>query len=282
VMFGAGSAGVGISNLIVDAICKESGKLPGQARKQIWLVDSRGLVFKGRKSGGVTKMKEPYAHDWDGGELKNLHEIVAAVKATGIMGVSGQGQTFTEATCQAVLANNPRPLIFPMSNPTTKAECTAEQAFQWTNNKCIFASGSPFPSMTVKLDDEKEEVEIVPAQGNNAYIFPGVALGVIASRATRIPGDMFLLSAQVLSNMVSDDMLRKGTVFPPLSEIRNVSFQIAKRIASECYRLGLATEVEPTDIESLIRRTQYDHLTNVDYYDQAMDGLEDQYMDGDF
>ena len=108
-------------------------------------------MFKGRKSGGITKLKEKYAHDWDGGELKALHEIVAAVKGTAIMGVSGQGQTFTEATCKAVLAHNPRPLIFPMSNPTSKAECSAEQAFKWTNNKCIFASGSPFPRMTVKL-----------------------------------------------------------------------------------------------------------------------------------
>jgi len=198
------------------------------------------------------------------------------------MGVSGQGQTFTETTCKAVLANNPRPLIFPMSNPTTKAECTAEQAFKWTNNQCIFASGSPFPPMTVKLDDEKEEVEIIPAQGNNAYIFPGVALGVIASKATRIPGDLFLLAAETLSKLVSDEMLLQGTVFPPLSEIRNVSFQIALRIAAECYRLGIATEVEPTDLETLIRQTQYDHLTNDDYYDAAFDGLEEQFMTEDF
>merc|ERR1712113_556927 len=197
-------------------------------------------------------------------------------------GVSGQGQTFTETTCKAVLANNPRPLIFPMSNPTTKAECTAEQAFKWTNNQCIFASGSPFPPMKVKLDDEKDEVEIIPAQGNNAYIFPGVALGVIASRSTRIPDDMFLLSANVLSGLVSDDMLARGTVFPPLSEIRNVSFQIALRVAAECYRLGIATEVEPVDLEALIRRTQYDHLTNNDYYDSAFDNLEEQFMGGDF
>ena len=114
-----------------------------------------------------------YAHEWNGGEIKALHEIVAAVKGTAIMGVSGQGQTFTEAVCKAVHANNPRPLIFPMSNPTSKAECSAEQAFKWTNNQCIFASGSPFPRMTVKLDDQKEDVEIIPAQGNNAYIFPG-------------------------------------------------------------------------------------------------------------
>jgi len=274
VILGAGSAGIGISNLIVDAICKESGKLPGEARKQIWLVDSRGLVFEGRKSGGVNKLKAAYAHRWDGGELKDLSEIVATVKATAIMGVSGQGQAFSEATCRAVLANNARPLIFPMSNPTTKAECTAQQAFQWTNNQCIFASGSPFPSMTVQLDDAKEAVDIVPAQGNNAYIFPGVALGVIASRSTRIPGELFLLSAQVLSTLVSDEMLSKGTVFPPLSEIRSVSFEIAKRVAAECYRLGLATEVEPTDIAALIRKTQYDHLTNQDYYDTAFDDLE--------
>ena len=118
-------------------------------------------------------MQEKFAHEWNGGEGKGLEEIIAAVKATAIMGLSGHGQTFTEAVCKAVHANNPRPLIFPMSNPTSKAECSAEQAFKWTNNQCIFASGSPFPRMKVKLDDQKEDVEIIPAQGNNAYIFPG-------------------------------------------------------------------------------------------------------------
>jgi len=277
VMFGAGSAGVGISNLIVSAICKASGKLPSEARKQIWLVDSRGLVFKDRPSGGINKIKEKFAHEWSGGEIKELDKIVAAVKATALMGVSGQGQTFNEATCKAVLANNARPIIFPMSNPTKKAECSAADAFKWTGNKCIFASGSPFPAMTVKLDDQKEAVEIVPAQGNNAYIFPGVALGIIASRATRVPDDMFLLSAKVLSELVSDEMLAKGTVYPPLGQIRSVSFEIAVRVAAECYRTGIATEVEPKDIRELIKRVQYDHLHNDSYCDSAFAHLESQF-----
>ena len=174
VMFGAGSAGIGISNLIVSAIAKESGKLPSAARRQIWLVDSRGLVFAGRESGGITKLKEPYAHEWDGGEIRDLDKIIEAVGGTALMGVSGQGQTFNELICKAVLKNNPRPIIFPMSNPTHKAECSAEDAYKWTNNKCIFASGSPFPQMKCKIEDEKDEIEIVPAQGNNAYIFPGI------------------------------------------------------------------------------------------------------------
>lgn len=110
----------------------------------------------------------------------------------------------------------------------------------------------------------------------------GVALGVIASRSIRIPDDMFLLAAQVLSGLVSDEMLARGTVYPALSEIRDVSFKIAVRIAAECYRLGIATEVEPTDLEALIRRTQYNHLTNDDYYDTAFDNLEADYGEEDF
>jgi len=195
------------------------------------------------------------------------------------MGVSGQGQTFTEATCKAMLSNNPRPIIFPMSNPTKKAECSAADAFRWTNNQCIFASGSPFPAMTVKLDEQKEAVEIVPAQGNNAYIFPGVALGIIAARSNRVPDEMFLLAAQVLSDLVSDEMLAKGTVFPPLSEIRNVSFEIAVRVASECYKLGIASEVEPKDMKELIKSVQYDHLHNASYCDDAYAHLESQFGD---
>merc|ERR1719245_127337 len=281
VMFGAGSAGVGISNLIASAISKESGKLPSEARKQIWLVDSRGLVFKNRPSGGINKIKEKYAHEWDGGEIKDLDKIIEAVKGTALMGVSGQGQTFNEMTCKAVLANNPRPIIFPMSNPTNKAECSAEDAYKWTNNKCIFASGSPFPRMKVKLDDEKDEVEIVPAQGNNAYVFPGVVLGIIASQATRIPDDMFLLAANVLSSLVTDKMLSRGTVYPPIREIRNVSFEIATRIASEAYRLGIASQIQPKDMRELIKRTQYDHLTNSNYCDTAFNNLEKEFMTND-
>jgi len=279
VMFGAGSAGVGISNLIVSAICKASGKSVAEARKQIWLVDSRGLVFADRPSGGINKIKENFAHEWAGAEIADLDAIVGAVKATCLMGVSGQGQTFTEATCKAMLSNNPRPIIFPMSNPTKKAECSAADAFRWTNNQCIFASGSPFPAMSVKLDEQKEAVEIVPAQGNNAYIFPGVALGIIAARAHRVPDDMFLMAAQVLSDLVSDEMLAKGTVFPPLSEIRSVSFEIAVRVASECYKLGIASEVEPKDIKELIKSVQYDHLHNASYCDNAFAHLESQFGD---
>merc|ERR1712045_171630 len=123
-----------------------------------------------------------------------------------------------------------------------------EDAYKWTNNKCIFASGSPFPRMKIKLDDEKDEVEIVPAQGNNAYVFPGVALGIIASKATRIPDDMFLLAANVLSGLVSDEMLERGTVYPPIRQIRDVSFEIAVRVAAEAFRLGIATQIEPKDL----------------------------------
>mmetsp|Transcript_36037 Transcript_36037/g.59161 ORF Transcript_36037/g.59161 Transcript_36037/m.59161 type:complete len:173 (+) Transcript_36037:2-520(+) len=168
-----------------------------------------------------------------------------------------------------------------MSNPTHKAECSAEDAFKWTNNQCIFASGSPFPRMRVQFGDQKEEVDIVPAQGNNAYIFPGVALGVIASRATRVPDDMFLLSAEVLSGLVTDDMLSKGTVYPPIREIRNVSFEIAVRVAAECYRIGIASEVEPKDIRALIQRTQYHHKHHQPYSDAAFDNLEEHFMSND-
>jgi len=286
VMFGAGSAGVGIANLIVSAICKESGdncKLPEEARKQIWLVDSRGLVFANRASGGITDTKAPFAHEWSGGEIKDLDAIVRAVKGTALLGVSGQGQTFNEATCKAVLLNNARPIIFPMSNPTHKAECSAEDAYKWTDNQCIFASGSPFPRMTIKRGDDDDAkaaatVEIVPAQANNAYIFPGVALGVIASRATRITDDMFMLAAQTLSSLVTDEMLAKGTVYPPIHHIRAVSFEIAARIAAECYRLGIASEIEPIDIRGLIRRKQYNHSNSTFYSDTVFNNLEQEFM----
>ena len=102
-------------------------------------------------------------------------------------------------------------------------------------------------------------------------------MGIIASRATRIPDDMFLLAANVLSNLVTDEMLKRGTIFPPIRQIRNVSFEIATRIAAEAYRLGIATQIEPKDLKELIRRTQYDHLTSASYCDTAFNDLENEF-----
>jgi len=155
-----------------------------------------------------------------------------------------------------------------MSNPTSKAECSAEDAFKWTNSQCIFASGSPFPK--VKLDNGKT---LIPAQGNNAYIFPGLALGIIACQSTRITDEMFLIAAETLANLVTDEMLENGTIYPGIDKIRQCSFEIAVKIVEKCYNDGFATQVKPKDIKKLVRSCQYNHKKHNQFRSNAFDNL---------
>jgi len=252
VMFGAGSAGIGIANYIVLALQQSCGLTEEEARKHVWLVDSRGLIVKDRSTGGIDHKKAPYAHKFDR-EIKDLAEIVSAVKATCIMGVSGQAKVFTKDVCANMAKNCEMPMIFPMSNPTHKAECHAKDAFEWTNGTCIFASGSPFPPVMVNGK------EIKPSQGNNAYIFPGVALGVIACGALRCPDNFFTLAAEKLANLVTDDMLAKRALYPPLSTIQDISIEIAVCVAEAAFKQGLATEIEPKNMRDLIKSAMWDH-----------------------
>lgn len=277
VMFGAGSAGLGIADYICTAMNQEDGLSIEEARKRIWLVDSRGLVFKGRSTGGISETKAPYAHErlegFPEGEgwLKELDKVVTAVKATGIIGVSGQPRVFTEGVCRNLAANTPHPIIFPMSNPTDKAECTFKDSYEWTNGTVIFASGSPFPALTDKGKVKK------PAQGNNAYIFPGVALGVIACKCVNIPDSFFITAAKTLANMVTDEMIEAGTLFPPLSDIQLCSKTIAIAVGEAAYKLGLATAIQPKNMKDLIESTMFDHKTLSVYSNERYEGLTKEY-----
>jgi malate dehydrogenase (oxaloacetate-decarboxylating)(NADP+) len=245
--YGAGAAATGIANLIVSAIVKHD-VTEAAARAQIWFVDSKGLVVKSRTD--LQDHKRPYAHDAE--FITDLEPIVEALRPTAIIGVSGQPQTFTESLIRRMAEFNERPIIFSLSNPTAKSECTAEQAYRYTDGRAIFASGSPFPPC--ELDGKR----YVPGQGNNAYVFPGLGLGVIASGARHVTDEMFYVAAKTLAHLVTPEYLDRGTIFPPLEDIRNVSAAIAHAVAREAFDSGLATVAEPADLDAHLRDLMYE------------------------
>lgn len=243
---GAGEAGLGIAEVFVSALAEE-GILPEEARKHCWFVDTKGLLVADR--GTIAEHKLPYAHEHR--QIDDFLEAVRLLKPTAILGLSGQPGVFTKKIIEAMAEINERPIIFALSNPTSKAECTAEQTYKWSNGRAIFASGSPFEP--VKLGNQT----YVPGQGNNAYIFPGVGLGVIVSGARTVTSEMFLAAAHTLANQVSSSDLERGRVYPSLSRIRQVSALIARDVAKIAYNTGLTDKQEPNDLDAEIHQAMY-------------------------
>ncbi len=244
---GAGEAGTGIGDLFVEAAV-QAGLSEAEARKRCWYVDSQGLVVKGRP-GKLAEHKLPYAHE--GQFVATLSEAVDAIKPTILIGVSGMAKAFTKEIVTKMAAINKQPVIFALSNPTSKAECTAEEAYTWTEGRAIFASGSPFPQCTVNGKT------FVPGQCNNVYIFPGVGLGVLACEATQVTNGMFLIAAQKLASLVGPEDFALGRVFPPLSKIREVSAKIAAAVVEECHREKFAQLPKPADVEADVRARMF-------------------------
>jgi malate dehydrogenase (oxaloacetate-decarboxylating)(NADP+) len=243
---GAGEAGIGIADVFVAAL-KEEGCSEEEARRHCWFVDSRGLLCAGRDN--IAEHKEPYAHEHE--YIDNLLDAVKALRPTALLGLSGQPQTFTQDVIEAMGEINERPIIFALSNPTSKAECTAAQAYNWTDGRAIFASGSPFDPVDIG------NRRFVPGQGNNAYIFPGVGLGVIASRSRVVTDEMFLAAAHSLAAQVADHDLAQGLIYPKLSRIREVSTKIAADVATIVYDKGYTERARPDDILADIRAHMY-------------------------
>ncbi len=243
---GAGEAGIGIGDLIVEAL-KLQGVPEATARQQCWFVDSKGLVVKSRTD--LVEHKLRFAHDH--APVKSLLEAVEALQPTALVGVSGMPQTFTEEVVRAMARINQRPAIFALSNPTANAECTAEQCYTWSEGNAIFASGSPFAPVTFN------GITHVPGQGNNSYIFPGVGLGVIASESTRVTDEMFYTAARVLADMVTDDDLKLGRIYPDLKRIREVSAAIGTAVAQVAFDRGLTASLCPTDLRGYVESTMF-------------------------
>jgi len=244
---GAGEAATGIADLVVTAMMAE-GLSEAEARKRIWLVDSRGLVVKDRE--GLNKHKLPYAHEH--APVGDFLSAIKTLKPTAIIGVAAVGGTFTLEVLRTMAEINEQPIVFALSNPTSKAECSAEEAYRHTDGRALFACGSPYDPVTLNGKT------FVPRQGNNSYIFPGVGLGAIACGATLVTDEMFMAAARTLAGLVTDDDLKQGSLYPALPRIREVSLQIAAAVARVAYRRSLAAQQKPKNLLAHIKGKVYE------------------------
>ena len=243
---GAGEAATGIADLVTSAMVTQ-GLSEKAARERCWLVDSRGLVVKSRTD--LVEHKLTYAHDHVA--VGDFLTAIKTLKPTAIIGVAAVGGTFTQEVLETMAAINERPIVFALSNPTSQAECTAEEAYRWTNGRALFACGSPFDP--VQFNGRT----YVPRQGNNSYIFPGVGLGAIASRARHITDDMFMTAAHTLAHLVSEADLEQGSLYPALPRIREVSAHIGTAVANTAFKNGLADRPQPEDVFADVEAQMY-------------------------
>lgn len=243
---GAGEAALGTTKLLVEAMVAE-GLTEEQARQRIFLFDSKGLVVEGRE--GLSKQKALFAHKLE--PCTTFLDAIELIKPTAIVGVAAQTGAFNAYVLGAMARLNEQPIIFALSNPTSKAECTAREAYTYTEGKCIFACGSPFPP--VELNGKT----FVPRQGNNSYVFPGIGLGLVVTRAKLVPQSVFLAAAKALTETVSDEELANGSLFPSLTEVRSVSKKIAMAVAEHCYESGLAQNPRPENLDQYIEDSMY-------------------------
>jgi malate dehydrogenase (oxaloacetate-decarboxylating)(NADP+) len=244
---GAGEAGLGAGELLVSALIEE-GLSVEEARRCCWYVDSKGLIVQSRTD--LSGHKLLYAHDHP--PVTDFQTAVETLRPQAIIGVSGQPKRFTPQILETMARINERPIVFSLSNPTSKSECTAEEAYTWTEGRAIFASGSPFAPVVT------HGRKLYPSQGNNVYIFPGVGMGVLASGSVRVTNEMFLTAARIVAQEVSEADLQFGRVYPPLPRIREVSMNVALAVAEEAYHNGLAAKPRPDDLEEHIRSLMFE------------------------
>lgn len=259
VFLGAGSAGVGVAKQIVAFFIKE-GLTEDQARRCFWLVDSQGLVTLDRP-GTLAEHKVYFAReDNQGKQYKTLEEVVEHVRPSVLMGLSTIGGAFTPKLLQRMAELNDRPVIFPLSNPSSKSECTFEEAIVHTKGKCLFASGSPFPTL------HYEGKDLVPGQGNNVYIFPGVGLGAILSKAVSVTQNMIYASAEALSTALLPEELSEHWLYPGIRRIREVSVIVTRGViraaqADKVDRELALRNISDAELDDFIRNRMYDPFT---------------------
>jgi len=243
---GGGAAATGIAELISEAMALE-GLTIEQARARNWLYDVNGLITRARTD--LTDFQKPFSHDHPA--VASFVAAIESIKPTVIVGVSTVPKLFNQAVIEAMSRINTRPIIFPYSNPTSRSECTAQEAYTWSNGQAIFASGSPFDPVTLGGKT------YIPGQGNNVYIFPAMGLAVLATEASRVTQEMFICTAQAVAEQVTQAQLDSGLIYPPQSHILEASLHAATRVAQLIFDRGLARVPRPADVEKHVRSYAY-------------------------
>ena len=245
---GAGSAGIGIANMIASAMALE-GLTEGEARSRISLFDVNGLIEPSRTD--LLDFQKPYAHPH--APSRDFLAEIESFKPTAIIGVSTRGKAFSQPVVEAMARLNKRPIIFALSNPTDHAECTAEEAFRWSEGRALYASGVPFPP--VRFDGRI----LIPGQGNNLYIFPAVGLAIYATRAKRVTDEMFIEAAQSVAEQVTPSELDSGLLYPPQGNILQTEVTAAIKVCEVIFNRGLAGSgvKKPGDMRTFVEAQLY-------------------------
>lgn len=251
---GAGSAGIGLANLICSAMVTE-GRTLKQAQDRIYMCDINGLLEDTRTD--LADFQKPYAHKH--APTQDFVAAIESVKPTTIIGVSTVGGSFTQTVIETMARLNERPVIFALSNPTDRAECTPEEAYAWSNGKAIYAAGVQFPPVHLKGQT------LLPGQANNFYVFPAIGMAVFATQASRVTDEMFIESAHAIADQVPPELLKQGLLFPLQSNILEAEIQTAARVAKLVFDLGLARVERPTDMLAFIRK----HVYTPEYREEA-------------
>ena len=218
-----------------------------QARARNWLYDINGLMIASRTD--LADFQRPFAHD--PAPVGSFVAAVEAIRPTGIIGVSTVPKLFNQAVIEAMARINERPIIFPYSNPTSRSECTAEEAYKWSDGRAVFASGSPFPP--VEIDGKR----LVPGQGNNVYIFPAMGMAVLATEAKRVTEEMFIIAARAVAEQVTEANLATGLIYPPRATSWTPRLHTAARIAEYIFDHDLAAIPRPADVDAHIHERAY-------------------------
>jgi malate dehydrogenase (oxaloacetate-decarboxylating)(NADP+) len=243
---GAGSAGIGIADLIASAMMKE-GLSEEKARARVYLFDVHGLIERRRTD--LVDFQRPYAHSLE--PIRDFALAIEKIQPTAIIGVSTVGKAFDRKVVEAMARINPRPIIFALSNPTDHAECTPQEAYGWTQGRALYAAGVQFPP--VRIDGKR----LMPAQANNVYIFPAIGMAVYATQAKRVTDEMFIVAARALAEQVTKEELDEGMLYPPQADMLDIESKVAAKVAEVIFARGLARVERPSDFEQFIRSHAY-------------------------